>query len=168
MAKELQADDEGAAGGEPNTNNGTAKKRQTEKPLAKRPRAAAKKASQDQDSDEEDEEGKMAKPSKRPKTKSADTEEQPVIEEEIRKAAQKLKEASKNDGSPAPELPKGQKKGTARVVKKDGLRGGGEEEVEKTKGKGKVKGKTVKAEESEDDGDAGADLGEMQFELEYH
>ena len=177
VAKELHADNvEGAEGGAASSTVETAKKRQAAKPLAKRPRAP-KKATQDQDSEDEEEEGKKTKANKRSKVGSADAEEKPVIKEEIRKAAQKFKEASKNGGSPALELPKGQKKGTARVVKKDRLRGGGDEdEEEELEGKGKgngkggdMKGKAVKVEESEDDedgGDADGVLGQMQFELE--
>ena len=157
VAKELQVDkEEGTEGGAASSTVETAKKRQTAKPPAKRHRAAVKKENQDQDSEDEEEEGKKKKPVKRSKMGSADAEEEPVIKEEIRKAAQKLKEASKDGVSPVPELPKGQKKGTARVVKKDGLRGGRDDEEDEAEVKGNGKGnkgktKAVKVEESEDE-----------------
>ena len=166
-AKEMQTEhDEGEEAGDKKDK----KAAMAEKPLVKRSRAVVKK---ENGSGDEEEEGKKPKVTKRAKkVGKGDAEEEPVIKEEIRKAAQKLKEVGKDE---LLEKIRVQKKGTARVVKKvDSLRGGLEEEVAgldgtalkpKTRGN---KGKTAEGEvtvKEEDDVGEGEDLGEMQFEV---
>ncbi len=172
-AKEIKAEHEQAEGAEGDDEKG--RKTPVAKPVAKRPRATAKKMGHDSDADEE--EGKKLKGAKRARKGGEGTKDEPVIKEEIQKAAKKLANASKTG---SPEKAKVQKKGTARIVKKtDGLKAGGDEELVELKGKGKnakvnvveskAKGRTAKtgnAEEDEGVADASEELGEMEFELE--